>query len=53
VLEFKDYAMTWWDQMYKNNINQEPLAASWRDIKNLMCFRFVPSYYRRKALLKL
>ena len=35
------------------NINQEPLAASWIDIKNLMRARFVPSYYRRETLLKL
>ena len=53
VLEFKDYAMTWWHQFCMNNINQEPLAASWMDINNLMRARFVPSYYRRETLLKL
>ena len=36
-----------------DNINQEPLAASWRDIKHLMCARFVPFYYRRETILKL
>jgi len=36
-----------------DNINQESLATSWKDLKNLMCARFVPSYYRRETLLKL
>ena len=36
-----------------DNINQESLATSWRDLKNLMRARFVPSYYRRETLLKL
>ena len=44
VLEFEDYAMTWWHQLCMDNINQEPLAASWMDIKTLMRARFVPSY---------
>jgi len=53
VLEFEDYAMTWWHQLCMDNINQEPSAASWMDIKTLMRARFVPSYYRRETLLKL
>ena len=53
VLEFEDYAMTWWHQLCKDNINQEPPAASWMNIKTLMHTRFVPSYYRKKTLLKL
>ena len=53
VLEFEDYAMTWWHQLCMDNINQEPPAASWMDIKTLMRARFVPSYYRRETLLKL
>jgi len=53
ILEFEDYAMTWWHQMCMDNINQEPPAASWMDIKTLMRTRFVPSYYRREILLKL
>jgi len=53
VLEFEDYAMTWWHQLCMDNINQESLATSWRDLKNLMRARFVPSYYRRETLLKL
>jgi len=53
ILEFEDYAMTWWHQLCMDNINQEPLAASWRDIKHLMCARFVPFYYRRETILKL
>jgi len=53
VLEFEDYAMTWWHQLCIDNINQESLATSWRDLKNLMHARFVPSYYRRETLLKL
>ena len=28
VLEFKDYAMTWWHQLCMDNINQEPPATS-------------------------
>jgi len=50
VLEFKDYAMTWWHQLCIDNINQESLVTSWRDLKNLMRARFVPSYYRRETL---
>ena len=53
VLEFKDYAMTWWHQLCMDNNNQEPPATSWMDIKTLMRARFVPSYYRRETLLKL
>jgi len=45
--------MTWWHQLCMDNINQESLATSWKDLKNLMCARFVPSYYRRETLLKL
>jgi len=45
--------MTWWHQLCMNNINQESLATSWRDLKILMRARFVPSYYRRETLLKL
>jgi len=37
VLEFEDYAMTWWHQLCMDNINQEPPAASWMDIKTLIC----------------
>ena len=33
VLEFEDYAMTWWHPLCMDNINQEPLAASWMDNK--------------------
>ena len=33
VLEFEDYAMTWWHQLCMDNINQESLATSWRDLK--------------------
>ena len=53
ILEFEDYAMTWWHQLCMDNINQESFATSWRDLKILMCARFVPSYYRRETLLKL
>ena len=53
VLEFEDYAMTLWRQLCMDNINQEPSAASWMDIKTLIRARFVPSYYRRETLLKL
>jgi len=53
VLEFEDYAMTWWHQLCMDNINQEPPATFWMDIKNLMRARFVPSYYRKETLIKL
>ena len=42
VLEFEDYAMTWWHQLCMDNINQEPPATFWMDIKNLMRARFAP-----------
>jgi len=53
VLKFDDYAMIWWHQLSMDNINQEPLMASQRDLKHLMHARFIPSYYMREALLKL
>ena len=53
VLEFEDYAMTWWHPLCMDNINQESLTSSWRDIKHLIRARFVPSYYKRETLLKL
>jgi len=53
VLEFEDYVMTWWHQLFMDNIDKEPLATSWRDIKQLMYARFVSFYYRRETLLKL
>ena len=53
VLEFEDYAMTWWHQLCMDNINQDPPATSWMDIKTLMRARFVLSYYRKETLLKL
>jgi len=31
VLEFEEYAMTWWYQICMDNYNQEPLVASWMD----------------------
>jgi len=45
--------MTWWHQFCMDNINQESLATCWRDLKNLMRARFVPSDYRRETLFKL
>ena len=46
VLEFEDYAMTWWHQLCMDNINQDPPMTSWMDIKHIMRARFIPSYYR-------
>jgi len=43
VLEFEEYDMTWWHQVYMDIYNQEPRAASWMDIKVKMYERFIPS----------
>ena len=53
VLEFEEYAMTWWHQICIDNYNQEPPATSWMDIKVKMRERFIPSYHRRETILKL
>jgi len=53
VLEFEEYAMTWWHQICMDNYNQEPPAASWMNIKVKMRECFIPSYHRMKTLLKL
>jgi len=33
VLEFENFAMTWWHQLCMDNINQESPAASWMELK--------------------
>ena len=53
VLEFEEYSMTWWHQLCMENLDQWSPMTSWMDIKRLMHARFVPSYYKRKTLLKL
>lgn len=52
VVEFKNYVMTWWHKVCKDNF-QGPSAASWMDIKVLTHAGFFPLYYRRGLLLKL
>ena len=57
IIEFSDYALTWWDQMATNRRrNRDPPMESWEDIKARMRKRFVPTHYYRelhKHLLRL
>ena len=49
VIEFSDYAITWWDQLVINRRrNREHPIETWEEMKTMMRKRFVPSYYYRE-----
>ena len=53
-LVFLDYALQWWQQSIMDiGLNKRPIVVSWYDLKECMCARFVPPYYRKELLLKL
>ena len=47
VVEFKDYALVWWDQIMTNRRNYERLVDTWDDLKAIMRRRFIPNHYYR------
>ena len=54
VIEFSEYAITWWDQLVINKRrNRERPIDTWEDMKVVMRKRFVPSYYYRELYKKL
>jgi len=54
ALEFKDYALIWWDQVQKDRrrYGEDPVDT-WDEMKNMMRKRFAPSYYHRELHIKL
>ena len=49
AVEFSDYAIIWWDQFCKERRRYgERPVESWRDMKQIMRKRFVPSHYYRE-----
>ncbi|KAJ9556733.1 hypothetical protein OSB04_011347 [Centaurea solstitialis] len=54
VIEFSDYALTWWDQLLINKRrNGESPIDSWEEMKMVMRKHFVPSHYFRDLHNKL
>lgn len=53
VVEFTDYAVIWWDQVTTSRRSGEPAITTWRQLRHLMCKRFVPSHYYRDLYQKL
>ncbi|KAJ9536652.1 hypothetical protein OSB04_un000201 [Centaurea solstitialis] len=54
VIEFSDYALTWWDQLLiSKRRNGERPIDSWEEMKMVMRRRFVPSHYFRDLHNKL
>jgi hypothetical protein len=54
VIEFSEYAITWWDQLVTNRRrNRERQIDTWEEMKVVMRKRFVPSYYYRELYKKL
>jgi hypothetical protein len=54
VIEFSEYAITWWDQLVINRRrNREQPIDTREEMKVVMRKRFVPSYYYRELYKKL
>ena len=54
VVEFSDYALTWWDQLViSKRRNGERPIETWQEMKAVMRRRFVPSHYFRDLYNKL
>jgi hypothetical protein len=46
VIEFSEYAITWWDQLVINRRrNRERSIDTWEEMKVVMRKQFVPSYH--------
>ena len=49
AVEFSDYAIVWWDQFCKERRRYgERPVESWREMKQIMRKRFIPSYYYKE-----
>ena len=54
VIEFSNYAITWWDQLVMSRRrNRERPVETWDEMKSLMRRRFVPNHYYRDLYQKL
>ena len=54
VIEFSDYAITWWDQLViTRRRNRERPIETWDEMKSLMRKRFVPNHYYQNLYQKL
>ena len=54
VIEFSNYAITWWDQLViSRRRNRERPIETWDEMKSLMRKRFVPNHYYRDLYQKL
>jgi len=54
VIEFTDYAITWWDQLVTNRRrNYERPVETWGELKAFMRQRFVPIHYYKDFYQKL
>jgi len=53
ALEFKDYALVWWDQTIKERRRYgEPPIETWEEMKIMMRRRYAPSYHIREIQRK-
>ena len=54
MIEFTDYAITWWDQLVTNRRwNRERSVETWDEVKLLKRRHFVPNHYYRDLYQKL
>ncbi|XP_066341816.1 uncharacterized protein [Miscanthus floridulus] len=53
AIEFKGYAITWWNQVRTEYQRVGHVRITWEDMKREMRRRFVPAYYSRDLHLKL
>ena len=54
MIEFSDYASTWWDQLVLNRRrNRERLVVTWDEMKLLMRKYFFPNHYYQDLYKKL
>ena len=54
VVEFTDYALTWWDLLETNARRRgEQRVRTWAELKRVMGRRFVPEHYHRDLYQKL
>ena len=53
AIEFKGYAITWWNQVCTEYQRVGHVRITWEDMKKEMRRRFVPAYYSRDLHLKL
>lgn len=53
ALEFKDYALVWWDQTIKERRRYgDPPIETWEEMKRIMRRRYAPSYHLKEIQRK-